>query len=110
MAQTITGISKTKNIIALDTYNHTTLTANMYTVSIDMAEQPPTGLSIVIQQNGVTKATSTAAGAAQTHVPLAVTINCAINDVLSVILSSSTPGDQGLNVIKGTLSIHVGSF
>lgn len=110
MATTITGITKTKVLSNLDTYNHTTLAASMYNVKCTLSEQPPSGVIITIQQNGVTKATTTTAPAAtQQLVELAVTMNCAISDLLSVIITSSNPTDTGKNAIKAILNIHQGS-
>ncbi len=109
MAQTIPTIESTHVIAQLDTYNYTVTKAQMYTVELDMSEQPASGLTIVIQQNGSTKATSTAPTAAQSHVPLRIVMNCAINDVISVVLSSSNTNDQQLNCIKGILNIHEGA-
>lgn len=109
MSQTITGIGKTKVLNQLDTYNHTALTASMYFVSIQLSEQPPSGMSILIQQNASTKASFSSPAAAQGVINLQVVLNCAINDVISVVLSSSNAGDKQLNSIKGILNIHVGS-
>jgi hypothetical protein len=109
MAQTISNIESTHVIAELDTYNYTVLKAQMYTVELDMSEQPPSGLSINIQQNGSSKATSTQPTTAQSHIPLRIVMNCAVNDVISVVLSSSNSNDQQLNSIKGILNIHEGA-
>lgn len=110
MSQLITRIDQTKVLSQLDTYNHTALQNSMYTVSIVMSEVPPSGLSLVIQQNSVTKASSTAPSSAQGVVSLQTVLNCAASDVISVIISSNSNNDKALNVIKGILSIHTGSF
>lgn len=110
MAQTITGITKTKILTNLDTYNHTTLASGMYTVRCTLSEQPPSGVILTIQQNSVTKATTTTIpAAAQEIVDLQIVLNCAINDIISIIISSSNPTDTGKNVIKAILNIHQGS-
>lgn len=109
MAQTITGITKTKVLNQLDTYNHTALATSMYVVEVDMSEQPPSGLIITIQQNGSQKAISSAPAALQLNTKLRVLLNCVANDVITVILSSSSNNDKQLNCIKGILNIHQGS-
>lgn len=110
MAQTITGITQTKILSILDTYNHTAATANMYMVKVDVTETPPSGLIITIQQNSSTVvSTTTAPASTQQLVSLQTVINCAASDVISVILSSSSAADKALNNIRGTLNIHVGS-
>lgn len=110
MATIITGITKTKILTNLDTYNHTTLTAGMYTVRCTLSEQPPSGVILTIQQNSVTKATTTTIpGATQEIVDLQIVLNCAISDVIGVVVTSSNPTDTGKNVIKAILNIHQGS-
>ena len=110
MSTIITGISATKVLSNLDTYTHTTANNGMYKVSIQVTEMPPSGLSVVIQQNGSTKATAAAPAASQSHIELQVVMNTAIGDTLSVILSSSVVTDQTINSVKGILSITQGSF
>jgi hypothetical protein len=108
MAQIITGISQSKVLSSLDTYNHTAGAAQMYTVNVKMSELPPSGLSIVIQQNGSPMATSVAPAATQGELDLRIVLNCAISDVISVILSSSNVQEAGRNQIKGILNITPG--
>src|ERR1035441_2803449 len=105
MAQTITKISQTKVLNQLDTYNHTALSNSMYVVTMKLSEQPPSGMSIVIQQNGVTKASLASPSVQQNHMELIVQLNCSISDVISVILSSSAAIDQLGNSFKGILKI-----
>jgi hypothetical protein len=110
VATTITGIASSKVISNLDTYNHTTGNSGPYLVHLAVSERPPSGVIITIQQNSVTKATTTAApAAAQQLVELKVLLNCAIGDIISVIVTSVSPSDTGPNVIKGTLAIGQGS-
>lgn len=110
MATIITGIESSKVLSNLDTYNHTTKAAGMYQVSVSVSEQPPSGMSIVIQQNGSQKAASAAPAASQGVVMLSVPLNCALGDVISVILSSSVASDKAINQIKGILNIHQGPY
>lgn len=109
MAQNITGIMQTKILNQLDTYNHTALLTSMYMVSISVSEQPPSGMSILIQQNSATKASFSSPTPTQGAISLQVVLNCAANDVISVVLSSSSANDKGLNSIRGLLNIHPGS-
>jgi len=110
MATIITGIGQSKVLSNLDTYNHTVLSSSMYMVSVQASERPVSGLSIVIQQNGVTKATSIAPASTQELVSLQIVLNCAVNDVIAVVLSSSVAEDQKMNRVKALLDIHAGSF
>lgn len=109
MATNISGIFQTKVLSNLDTYNHTALQTSMYVVEVQMNEIPPSGLQIQIKQNGSTKATSVAPTAAQQALNLRIILNCAANDVIAVILSSSAASDSGPNAVKGILKITPGS-
>lgn len=109
MATNIPNFLTPKVICGLDTYNYTIVNAGMHVASINLTEQPPSGMSILIQQNGSTKASFSAPAASQNHIDLKVTMNCAANDIISFVLSSSNAGDQQLNSIKGILIVHQGS-
>jgi hypothetical protein len=108
MATTITRIDQSKVISNLDTYNHTALANSVYNVSIQLTEQPPSGISILLQQNSSTKASFSSPAAQQGVINLQVAMNCAINDVISIVISSSSASDQNINAIKGILNIHQG--
>lgn len=109
MAQTIVNIEQAKVLNSLDTYNYTVQASAMHMVSISVTEQPPSGLSVVIKQNGTTKATAALPAAGQNHVDLQVVMNCVASDVISVVLDSSSNNDKGINEIRATLNIHIGS-
>lgn len=109
MAQTITGITQTKVLNQLDTYNHTALATSMYTVDVHATEIPASGLIITIKQNGSTIVTSAVPAAAQNHSDLRVVLNCAATDIIGVQLSSGVTADTGKNVVKAILNIHQGS-
>jgi hypothetical protein len=109
MATIITGIGQAKVLSNLDTYNHTTMLASMYNVQVDLSEQPPTGCSITIQQNGVTKAVTPTPSATQLNMKLGVILNCAISDVISVIIASSNTAEAAPNQIKAILKITPGT-
>src|ERR1700685_199064 len=108
MATTITGIGQSKVICALDTYTHTALASAPYFVGIALSEVPPSGVSIQIQHNGSPVITSAAPSSTQGIVSLQANIVCAASDTLSVVVSSSSLIDSGLNVLKGILTIHQG--
>lgn len=109
MATTITNIAQTKVLNQLDTYNHTALLSSMYTVEMDLNEIPPSGITITIQQNSSTKASLSAPAASQSAMSLRTILNCAANDIISVIIASSTPSDQLGNSFKGILKITPGT-
>lgn len=106
MSQVLVITDSSKVLSQLDAYNYTVPQAGTYNVSVQMSEIPPSGLSIVIQQNSVSKASSAAPSAAQSNMNLQISLNCSISDVLSVVLSSSQASDKQLNVVKGIVNIQ----
>ena len=108
MSQIISGIGKTKILTNLDTYVHTALLASIYTVEVQLTETPPSGMSIVIQQNGSPMATLSAPAASQSVMDLQVKLNCAISDTISIVLASSSAIDKQLNNIRAILKITPG--
>jgi hypothetical protein len=113
VATTIPNFLTNKVVSNLDTYTYTVTTAAMHVAKVRVQKMPPSGLTITIQQNGSTKATVTVqpivGSTGQSSQELHVTMNCAVSDVISFVLSSSTAIDQGPNAIKATLDVHVGS-
>jgi hypothetical protein len=110
MATTITNMISSKVISNLDTYNYTVQTAALHYVSLVINEIPPSGITITIKQNSTTLASTSAPNIAQQVIQLAATTNCAVNDVLSVIVASSNPSDGYPQVFKGILTIKQGSL
>lgn len=108
MAQIIVKESQAWTVCQLDTYNHTATAASPYFVKVDASEIPPSGLSIAIKQNGSTKITSIAPSASQSPISVQIVLNCALNDLISVVLSSAVASDTQLNVVKATINIHKG--
>lgn len=108
MSITIQGISKTKILTALDTYVHTCLNTSLYTVSVQLSEIPPSGITIAIKQNSSTIVSTAAPGSQQSHVELQCIINAAVNDTISVVLASSTAADSNKNAFKAILAISQG--
>lgn len=108
MATTITGITKSKILTNLDTYNHTALSTQMYGVSVQLSEIPPSGITITIKQNSSTIASTVAPANGQSTVQLQCLMNCTANDVIGVILASSSAVDAQLNDFKAILRITAG--
>jgi hypothetical protein len=108
MAQIISNINQSKVLTQLDTYNHTALLASLYTVAIRLWEIPPSGISIVIKQNGSTIVSSVAPAAAQEEINLRTLLQCAVNDTITVVISSATVSDSLPNSFKAILDIQPG--
>lgn len=61
---------------------------------------PSSSVVCTIKQNGTTQYTGSAG-----YEGFTVTLTCAANDVITFVLSSANAVDQGLNVIKTTVSV-----
>lgn len=109
MATTITGIGQSKVINALDTYNHTALNNSLYKVSLQLTDRPTGGLTIAIKQNSSTIITQSFPSTTQNQFNLQAILNCSVNDVIGVVITSTSTFDTRANVLQGILNIHMGS-
>ena len=109
MAQTITKIEQSNVINILDTYNYTVVVAGPFMVKVDISEVPTSGITIALKQNSSTLLTTAAPTAGQQIISAQVLMNCAVNDVIGVVIASSNPQDSVLNAVKGILNIHAGN-
>jgi hypothetical protein len=66
------------------------------------------GVSIVIQQNGSTKYTSTAPTVTQSALQFKYDLSCATSDVITVTFSSSNSNDSQLQAVKSVVAIQQG--
>lgn len=127
----ITQSVQSQVISNLDTYQYTVPTAGMYTVSLKINERPVSGITVTTKQNATTVLTTaaptapglistvTGAGSGPLTAPVTsdigqqvidsrIVLNCAANDVLQVIVASSTAHDSKPNDFKGILNIRQG--
>ncbi len=96
-------------VVGLGTWTHNVVTPGLRTISAVASEVPPSGLSIVINVNGSPIATSVAPSAGQNHISLEVKTICAANDVITVVMSSSSVIDNQLNTVKTIIQTRAGS-
>lgn len=109
MSQILTTSIQTKILSQLDTYNYTVPTDGVYTVSVSLDEIPPSGVTIDLQKNTVSAATSATPAATQSNVKLQTAMNCVTNDTISIVLASPSASDTGLNVIRAIANIRPGT-
>lgn len=107
MANTL-FINKPYVNVGLDTMTHTVLNSTIYSVQVQLTEVPPSGLSVVVNQNGSPVFTAPALSPTQIAQQFKIAINCTAGDVITVVLSSSSAIDQQLNTVKSTISIQQG--
>jgi hypothetical protein len=89
----------------LGTFTYNVTVAGLYFASCTSSELPPSGLSIVINQNGSPVVSSATVQPAQMIVSAQTQISCAVNDVITFVLSSSNANDLSANTIKSTIVI-----
>jgi hypothetical protein len=98
-------------VCGLGTFTHTisATSAGTFYCSAQATDVPPSGLSIVINQNGSPVATSPSPlnSDAQT-VGVDTHMTCAASDVITVVISSSTPNDALLNTVKTMIRLDGG--
>lgn len=103
-------ILSSKPVNNLDTYNYTVINAGMHLVAVTINEQPPSGITISLKLNGSTVVSTSAPNVQQQVINLSTTMNCSPNDVIGIVLASSTPSDQGPQSFKGLIRINQGSL
>jgi hypothetical protein len=85
--------------------------AGMYYLSAQTTVIQPSALVITLSQTGSTSASlaTPATSPVQESVSINKTFNCAIGDILSVVVTSSAPIDQPPNLIKTIINLRQGS-
>jgi hypothetical protein len=110
---TIPNFLTPKEVVGLNTYQYTVQTAAMHVAKIQVDRRTDSAFTISINQNGTPINSITvspvAAGNPQSSQSLSATMNCAANDVIAFVLSSSAPIDQQLQGVKSFLNVHIGS-
>lgn len=96
--------------VGTGTYTYTVPIAGMYFASMKCSENPTSSVILSIAQTGSASVSvsSPAPAANQSHIELQKVFNCAINDVLTMSISSSNPIDLQLNNVKTLIVLHAG--
>lgn len=95
--------------VGLGTYSYTTPSAGVYWLRLTSTEVPPSGISIVVNQNGSPIFTAPALSPTQGAIQFSLlNILCAAADSITIVLSSSNASDNMLNTVKTTVSIGNG--
>lgn len=110
----ITGLgTQTANIVAAGLY---TIAVNL-TIPYRPAGTPgdststvgASALAVVVNQNGSPILTLAAPPSpTQPSMSGSVSVNCAANDAITVVLTSSAAADNALNAVKGTVNVYAG--
>lgn len=94
--------------IGLVTDTYTVPVTGLYNMQARITEIPPSGLSVVVNQNGSPVYTAPTATPTQSEIDFKVDINATAADVITLVLSSSNSNDLQLNSVKTKVSIGQG--
>lgn len=108
MADNSLKVSQSNTVVGLGTWTYNILAAGLHRVRVRCNEIPPSGVIVTINLNGspVSPTPTAAPSSAQSHIEAQALINCAVSDVITVVLSSS--GDTALNTVKTQITIYKG--
>lgn len=94
--------------VGLGTFTYRVPTAGVYNITVQSTQEVPSGLSIVINQNGSPVYTAPTLSPTQSALQFKFDLLCAAADALTVVLSSSAAQDQLYNSLQTTLAIGNG--
>lgn len=95
--------------VGLGTLTFTIPTTGRYNVQAALTEVPPSGLSVVVNQNGSPILTAPVLTPTQIAQQFKVSFNATAADAITVVLASTTAIDEQLNTVKASVSIGQGS-
>jgi hypothetical protein len=99
--QVLSGLGTMTYVIAAD---------GLYSVRVVSTEVPPSGVTIVVKQNGATKYTAPVLAQTQGSIQFKFSpLVCVATDVIDVILSSAQAIDSQINNVKSSISIEQGA-
>lgn len=94
--------------VGLITDTYTVPSTGLYNLNAQITEIPPSGLSIVVNQNGSPVYTAPTLTPTQDAIQFKVDLNCVAADVITLVLSSSNANDLLLESVKTNVSIGQG--
>lgn len=95
-------------LTGLDTLTFTIPSTGLYSVQVQSTEVPPSGIVIVVKQNGSTVYTAPTLTPTQGAVQFRQVFNFTAADAIQVVLSSGSAIDSVANNVKSTIYIQQG--
>lgn len=92
----------------LGTWTITVPTLGVYHASCFLTEVPPTGISVAIQQNGSSVIATGALNPNATVYNLDCFIDCAVGDIINIVVTSATTPDLSVPTIKSVMNVRAG--
>jgi len=94
--------------VGLGTLTYTVPATGRYSVKVQLSENPPSGLSVVVNDNGSPVFTAPVITPTQIAQQFKVSLSLTAADVVTVVLASSSAIDNQLNTVKTSVSIGLG--
>lgn len=94
--------------IGLVTMTYTVPTTDNYNVKFEVTEVPPSGLSVVINDNGSPIFTAPTIGQSQSAQQFKFSFQATSTHIITIVLSSVAASDQPINNVKSIISISQG--
>lgn len=107
MSQILT-LNQSFMLTGLDTLTYTVPATGLYSVAVQSTEVPPSGISIVVKQNGSTVYTAPTLSPTQSAIQFRQVFNFTAADAIQVILSSAAATDNAINNVKSNIIIQQG--
>ena len=92
-----------------DTLNFTIGTTGLYNVQVQSTEVPPSGVTVLVKQNGATIFTAPTLGQTQGAFQFKFSFLGTAADAISVVISSALAIDAVINNVKSIVSIGQGA-
>ena len=92
----------------LGTLTYNVLADGNYNAAVQLSENPPSGLSVLVKNNGSTIFTAPTITPTQIAQQFRVAFQAVANDVITVVLASSEQIDNNLNTVKSTIYVGGG--
>jgi hypothetical protein len=93
----------------LGTLSFTVPSTGQYFVSCQTTENPVSGLSIVVNQNGSAKYTSPTITATQEALQFFTVLQCTAADAITVVITGNSGNDALYNTVKTSVAIGSGT-
>lgn len=95
-------------LVGPGTLTYTIPVTGLYNVHVDLTEIPPSGISVVVNNNASPVYTADALTPTQSAQQFKYSFSAVAADVITVVLASSAAGDNLLNTVKSITSIGQG--
>ena len=101
-------LNQSQVLSGLATMTYTVPTTGIYSVALQSTEIPPSGISIVVNDNGSPVYTAPALSPTQSAVQFRRYFNWTAADAITIVLSSSNANDLAINNVKTNIIIQQG--